>query len=128
LNLSIGGGSPLERKPMRGAHAMVPHRLTPLAGLPAIRAPRSSAARGDQRSGCHLEKIGGDEIPDLVPCREGGVECYVIDNSYAALSRLRKHGGASFAGSLARHGGHRRLSGLEPQTDDHVAVADFEEG
>jgi hypothetical protein len=101
---------------------MKPHRLTPVARLPAIRAPRSSAARGDQGSGRHLEKIGGDESPDLMSCREGCGECFVIDNSYAALSRLRKHGGASFAGSLARHGGHRRLSGLEPQTDDHVAV------
>ena len=80
---------------MRGAHAMKPHRLTPVAGLPAIRAPQSSAPRGDQGSGCHLEKIGGDESPDLMPCREGGGECFVIDSSYAALSRLRKHGGAS---------------------------------
>jgi hypothetical protein len=86
-----------------------PRHITPLARLPAIRTPGSTTLYGNQHFGCHLEKIGGDEVPDLMTCREGSGQCCIIDNSYAALSRLRKHGGAGFARSLAHHGGHRRM-------------------
>src|SRR4029077_5558666 len=84
----------------------------------------SGETGGHQSFGGDLEEVGGDGVPDPVPCRKGGSERGVIDDRNAELSRLSQHGTTRFAMPLADHERHRSFLRLVTQADELMPMDD----